>query len=189
MNKKNWARRRVQALRWGVAAALLGAASSGFADTFGVQLGAAYARHDDVKKIDLGFVWDPGLTWWDNGNWHFSLIGEAHLAYWRASLGDNRNVVWEGGVTPIVRFIEDSGAIRPFVEAGVGVRLLSHPTVVEHYSLSTAFQFSPMIGVGAQFGSHQQYQVGFRLQHLSNAGIKDPNPGINFSQLYLRYNF
>ena len=40
-----------------------------------------------------------------------------------------------------------------------------------------------------QFGSHQQYEAGYRFQHISNGGIKEPNPGINFHQLYLQYNF
>jgi lipid A 3-O-deacylase len=71
----------------------------------------------------------------------------------------------------------------------VGVRLLSHPTIASDYTLSTAFQFADMVGVGAQFGSHQQYLAGFRFQHLSNADIKRPNPGIDFTQLYLQYNF
>jgi hypothetical protein len=55
--------------------------------------------------------------------------------------------------------------------------------------LGTAFQFADMAGVGMQFGSHQQYQAGYRFQHISNGGIKEPNPGINFHQLYLQYNF
>jgi lipid A 3-O-deacylase len=46
-----------------------------------------------------------------------------------------------------------------------------------------------MAGVGVQFGSRQQYLAGYRFQHISNGGIKEPNPGINFSQLYLQYNF
>jgi len=57
------------------------------------------------------------------------------------------------------------------------------------YNYATAFQFTPMAGVGVQIGSHQQYQVGYRFQHISNGGIKEPNPGINFHQLYLQYNF
>ncbi|GAA5241607.1 hypothetical protein BMMON2_44290 [Burkholderia mallei] len=69
------------------------------------------------------------------------------------------------------------------------MRFLSHPTISQNYSMSTSFQFADMVGVGAQFGNHQQYQAGFRFQHVSNAGIKDPNPGINFSQLYVQYNF
>jgi hypothetical protein len=55
--------------------------------------------------------------------------------------------------------------------------------------MSSAFQFADMVGVGASFGSHQQYEAGFRFQHLSNASIKEPNPGIDFEQLYVQYNF
>jgi hypothetical protein len=54
---------------------------------------------------------------------------------------------------------------------------------------SLAFRFADMTGVGAQFDNGQQYLAGFRFQHVSNDGIKEPNPGINFSQLYLQYNF
>ncbi|MGN6319796.1 acyloxyacyl hydrolase [Trinickia sp.] len=155
---------------------------------FGAQVALGVAQHK-VKKVDLGFVWDPGLNWWEIGGWHFSLIGEAHLAYWHANEGAFHNDVYELGVTPMVRFIKDTGAIRPYIEAGAGVRVLSHPTITDTYTLSTAFQFSETVGIGAQFGAHQQYQAGARFQHVSNAGIKEPNPGINFTQLYLQYNF
>jgi hypothetical protein len=46
-----------------------------------------------------------------------------------------------------------------------------------------------MVGVGVGLGEHQHYQIGYRFQHLSNASIKEPNPGINFQQIYLQYNF
>ncbi|EJO58745.1 lipid A 3-O-deacylase domain protein [Burkholderia multivorans ATCC BAA-247] len=74
-------------------------------------------------------------------------------------------------------------------EAGAGVRLLTHPTISDNFSMSTAFQFADVVGVGAQFGERQQYQVGYRFQHVSNAGIKEPNPGVNFHQFYVQYNF
>jgi hypothetical protein len=44
-------------------------------------------------------------------------------------------------------------------------------------------------GVGVPLGNPQQYLAGCRFQHISNGGIKEPNPSINFSQLYLQYNF
>jgi lipid A 3-O-deacylase len=159
------------------------------ADQFGVQLGAAISDHD-VKKGDLGFVWDPNLTWWYFGGFHFTVVGEAHVGVWHYSGSNavNQNIV-EVGAQPMFRIIKDSGSIRPYFEAGAGVRFLSHPTVASDYTLSTAFQFTEVVGLGAQFGGRQQYQAGFRLQHISNADIKRPNPGINFSQLYLQYNF
>ncbi|MGF6769318.1 lipid A 3-O-deacylase [Paraburkholderia sp. GAS199] len=173
----------------GVCAAVLACASGlAAADQFGVQFAVGTGDHH-FKKYDLGFVWDPNLTWWQIGDWHFALIGEAHAALWHTDEANIHKNIGEFGVTPIIRFIKGSGSIRPFVEAGAGVRLLTSPTVSSDYNYSTAFQFTPMAGVGVQIGNHQQYQVGYRFQHISNGGIKEPNPGINFHQLYLQYNF
>ncbi|KAF1063223.1 acyloxyacyl hydrolase [Burkholderia gladioli] len=172
-----------------LAATLAGGSNAAFADRWGVQLAGGIADHD-MKKVDLGVVWDPGWSWWQMGDWHFTFVMEGHASYWHYG-GDhavNANI-GEFGVTPVFRFIKRSGAIRPFFEAGVGLRLLTHPTIATNYTMSTAFQFADMVGIGAQFGGHQQYQAGFRFQHESNASIKDPNPGINFSQIYVQYNF
>jgi lipid A 3-O-deacylase len=187
MEKKNNASFNL-ALKCVVAAALLCASGLASADQFGVQIAGGLADHH-VRKLDLGFVWDPNLTWWEIGGWHFALVGEAHAAWWHTDEGNVHDNIGEFGVTPVVRFIKSSGAIRPFIEAGVGVRILTHPRISSDYTLSTAFQFADMVGVGAQFGSHQQYQFGYRFQHVSNASIKEPNPGINFQQIYVQYNF
>ncbi|HHT8991011.1 TPA: acyloxyacyl hydrolase [Burkholderia cenocepacia] len=159
------------------------------AGEFGLRLAAGVADHD-VKKSDLAIVWDPGLKWGEIGNYHFTVVGEAHAAYW--AIGEDGAVhagIWEFGFTPVFRFIRDSGWLRPYVEGGVGIRLLSHVRETQDRTMSSSFQFADMVGVGAQFGDHQQYQAGFRFQHLSNAGIKRPNPGINFSEIYMQYNF
>jgi lipid A 3-O-deacylase len=187
MNKKKSAVRGL-ALRTVCATLLLSASGVAVADQFGIQIaGGLGDRH--VKKLDLGLVWDPNLTWWQIGDWHFALIGEAHVAWWHTDEGNVHENIGEIGVTPIIRFIKGSGSVRPFVEAGAGVRLLSSPTISSTFSLGSAFQFADLAGVGVQFGGHQQYQAGYRFQHVSNGGIKEPNPGINFHQLYLQYNF
>jgi hypothetical protein len=161
------------------------------ANQFGVQVAGGIANSHDVheNKLDLGGVWDPQLSWWAFAGWHFTAVLEGHVAYWRSSKVDVHDNVFELGVTPVLRFIKSDGPIHPYVEAGVGVRLLSHPSISSHYTMSSAFQFADMVGVGASFGSRQQYEAGFRFQHLSNASIKEPNPGINFEQLYVQYNF
>lgn len=168
--------------------ALLLSSSNALADSWGVQVAGGVADHH-VRKADLGVVWDPDWTWWEIGGWHFAFVAEGHVAYWHSDEGNVHNNIFEFGATPVIRFVKGSGFIRPYVEAGIGVRLLSHPSISETYTLSSAFQFADMVGVGAQFGSKQQFQGGFRFQHLSNASIKEPNPGINFSQIYLQYNF
>lgn len=161
------------------------------ADQFGVQVADGIANRHDVheNKVDLGGVWDPQWSWWSIGDWYLTAVFEGHVAYWHSNTADVHDNIFEFGVTPVLRFIKSSGAIRPYVEAGVGVRLLSHPSISSHYTVSTAFQFADMVGLGASFGSRQQYQAGFRFQHLSNASIKEPNPGTDFEQLYVQYNF
>jgi lipid A 3-O-deacylase len=158
---------------------------------WGLQLAAGIADHHQihVRKADIGLVWDPRLSWWDIGGWHFSMVVEGHLAAWHTDQGNVNSNIVETGVTPVFRFGKNSGSVRPFIEAGVGVRLISHPRISTDYTLSSAFQFADMVGVGLQLGERQQYQTGFRFQHLSNAGIKHPNPGINFYQAYVQYNF
>jgi lipid A 3-O-deacylase len=185
-NKKNALRGVV--LKGASAAILFGASGLAAADQFGVQI-AGGLGDNHIKKLDLGLVWDPNLTWWQIGDWHFSLIGEAHVAWWHTDEGNVHENIGEIGVTPIIRFIDGAGAIRPYVEAGAGIRVLTSPRISTDLTLSTAFQFAPMAGVGLQFGSRQQYEAGYRFQHISNGGIKEPNPGINFHQLYLQYNF
>ncbi|WP_144140779.1 acyloxyacyl hydrolase [Paraburkholderia sp. BCC1884] len=168
---------------------LVAASPRSHASEFGVQFAGGVADHD-VRKADVGAVWDPGLSWWPIGGYHVTLFGEAHAAYWdiRENNAAHPNI-WEFGLTPVFRVIKSSGWFRPYVEAGVGVRLLSHVRETSNRTWSSSFQFADMVGLGAQFGSHQNYAVGFRFQHLSNAGFEHPNPGINFSELYVQFNF
>jgi hypothetical protein len=39
------------------------------------------------------------------------------------------------------------------------------------------------------FGDKDQFDLGLRLQHLSNAGIEHPNPGVNFVIMRLGYRY
>ncbi|WP_233828092.1 acyloxyacyl hydrolase [Paraburkholderia sp. ZP32-5] len=187
MNKNNTVLRG-HTLKTALALLLMGTAGVALADPFGIQVTAGVGDHH-IKKLDLGLVWNPGWTWWPIGDWHFALVGEAHAAWWHTNEGNVHDDIGEFGVTPMIRFIKSSGSVRPFAEAGAGVRLLTSPRISTDLTLSTAFQFAETAGVGLQFGEHQQYLAGYRFQHVSNGGIKEPNPGINFSQLYLQYNF
>jgi hypothetical protein len=84
--------------------------------------------------------------------------------------------------------MQPNGLVGPFIEAAVGFHLLSHTSIGDR-RMSTAFQFGNHIGVGYRFGAKAHYELGYRFQHLSNASIKRPNPGINFHQIRLQYHF
>lgn len=184
--KSAWINRFLQCAAFAACAC---ASALAHADRFGVQIGGGYSDRQ-IWKADLGVVWDPEWQWWEIGGYHFTMVGEGHVSYWHPTLDYTVNPdIWEVGITPMFRFIKSSGTFRPFIEAGVGVRVLSHTRITPFFAMGSAFEFADVVGIGAIFGSRQNYQAGFRFQHVSNAGIKEPNPGINFSQLYLQYNF
>jgi hypothetical protein len=78
-----------------------------------------------------------------------------------------------------------SGA-QLFIEAGVGVRLLSATRINEDRGLGSAFQFGETGGLGISFGEHHRYEVGAYVQHVSNGSIKQPNNGLTYYGVVLR---
>jgi lipid A 3-O-deacylase len=93
------------------------------------------------------------------------------------------------GVTPMLRIEWPRGDHLTFVDAGVGAHLLSHTSLQGGPNFGTAFQFGEWIGTGLRFGPGMAYEVGLRLEHLSNADIKLPNDGITFASLRAAWHF
>ena len=69
---------------------------------------------------------------------------------------------------------------RTYVEGGIGLYLLSHTINNDVTHMSTSFEFGSHIGAGLRIGERRETRIGIALQHLSNAGIKEPNSGVNF---------
>ncbi|HEV8110319.1 MAG TPA: acyloxyacyl hydrolase [Burkholderiales bacterium] len=69
---------------------------------------------------------------------------------------------------------------RTYVEAGIGLYMLSHTINNDVTHMSTSFEFGSHVGAGLRIGARHETRVGIALQHLSNAGIKEPNGGVNF---------
>jgi hypothetical protein len=146
---------------------------------------ASGSRHE-VRKAELNLGWMPPPLW-QGENWRLRLRHEIVLGEWRVP---DANAITELGYSPVLR-LEHPGADGVFfVEGSIGARLLSHTWISPTTTLSTAFQFADMVGIGMQWGREPGAQtVGLRFQHQSNADIKKPNPGINFVMLYYRFGF
>jgi hypothetical protein len=69
---------------------------------------------------------------------------------------------------------------RAYVEGGIGLYMLSHTINNDVTHMSTSFEFGSHVGAGLRLGERRETRVGIALQHLSNAGIKEPNSGVNF---------
>jgi Lipid A 3-O-deacylase (PagL) len=76
---------------------------------------------------------------------------------------------------------------RIYGEFSGGVLFTSQPVPVR----TTTFNFIDQAGFGVRFeeAPGRAWLVGYRFQHVSNAGRVKPNPGANFNFIYLAVSF
>lgn len=147
-------------------------------------LGVVAARGDDkVSKLGVLLLWEHPESLWQGRSWQLGLQHEIELAIWDVPYARN---VLETGYTPVFRWrmpLPNRARQSFYLEAAIGLRFISHShTSVRRY-LSSNTHFSDLAGLGWQWCKRDCQQLGLRIQHLSNAGIKRPNPGINFIQV------
>lgn len=147
------------------------------------QLGAAEHGHEGA----FGATWD--LPWRrDFDCCVATAYVEAAIGRWSGN-GENASSVWftQVGLTPVLRLQPRSWPRGLFAEVGIGANVIVPIYHSNDKHFSTAFNFGDHLAIGWQFGDHQKQELALRLQHFSNAGIREPNPGENFLQLrYLR---
>ena len=155
-----------------------------------VSLEAGYGYHTEMERISFSRSW--GTRWFSDQTWALSGYWDASVGRWtpHAASGGNHEIN-DYGITPVLRYAPTtpSGDCIPFLEAGIGVHYLSQHDLYAGHDMSTYFQFGDHIGAGVTLGSQHDWDVMMRLQHLSNAGIQNPNPGINFLQLRVSHWF
>jgi lipid A 3-O-deacylase len=166
-------------------AAAIASAPAFAIDGFAVEAGRGEGI--DMGRIAVQWDWNRELlrmSDWQLGGYFDLAIGQWHHGDVRPGQNDN---ITEIGLTPVFR-VEGTSRTGPYLEAGIGFHLLSH-TQIGDKRVSTAFQFGDHLGFGYRFGAKSAFDLGYRFQHLSNASIKRPNPGINFHQIRLQYHF
>jgi hypothetical protein len=164
------------------AAALAVAGPAHAVDGVSFELG----RGDGADLWRAGVQWRWDKKWFAERRWNL-------VAYWDLSAG-----VWEHrdnslndiALTPTFRLQpREFSAVAPYLEGAIGFHFLSEVRVGGGKVFSTKFQFGDHIGAGVRFGGRHRWDLGVRLQHLSNGRLREPNPGINFVQLRLAYHF
>jgi len=150
-----------------------------------VQLGAA----EHGQEGTLGATWD--LPWRrDFDCCVLSGYLEGAIGRWSGN-GENASSVWftQVGATPVLRLQLHSWPRGLFAEAGVGANFIVPIYHNDSKHFSTTFNFGDHLAIGWQFGDERKNEVALRLQHFSNAGIREPNPGENFVQLRYAHRF
>lgn len=154
------------------------------ADSVSLEFGSG----DKTKMARFGVQWNWEKQWWRSNGTHIGGYWDFTFAKWRGDRyqnipGNTQNLI-ALGITPVFRLQNDS-LKGLYAEAGIGAHLLSERYNNDGKELSTRFQFGDHLGVGYVFANN--IDVGLRIQHFSNGGIKKPNNGVNFAILRLSY--
>lgn len=174
-------------------AALLAATGSAVAVDFkpdGVSLEAGIGKNG-ARMAGVGLVWD-----WDFERMRRKSELTAHtelmLNGWRAEKPDRSGDRFYSQVVllPSIRMRMARGASPVFLEFGIGLSWMNRKLETPDRQFSTQWNFYDVLGLGYTIGGPQgKNEIDVRLVHFSNAGIKNPNPGLNFLQLRYSHEF
>jgi|SRR5271157_1034773 len=157
---------------------------------YGFGVGFEGSNHGNLKEIRYAALiprWGVGLTnpmaegTWYRGNLDL-LIEGAFLFEYHPEHG------FAGGGTLMLRYnFLQFQRVVPFVELGAGIV----GTDLDLKEQSDGFNFSVQGGVGAHYFvlPHVAVTAEWRFHHISNAGLRNPNSGINDSLFLLGASF
>lgn len=128
----------------------------------------------DGHVVGLGLRWPSG---WQAQRWgaQWSLATDLSLRRWSASLAQGRDTTLQLALAPVLRWRPDAGRSAWFVEGGIGLSLHDSRYERDGQRMSTRWNFQDMLGVGRSLGERQELSLW--LVHVSNAGLRKPNPG------------
>jgi lipid A 3-O-deacylase len=144
-----------------------------------------------TRTATVGATWDWGADW-KLGNGRLTGYTETSAAYWSFLDHDpsrGRDQLGQFALVPVLRWRPAAGASPWFVEAGIGLTVTTSVYKTRTKEFSTAFNFGDHLGVGRNFGEGRRHELAVRVEHFSNASIKEPNPGETFVQLRYAYRF
>lgn len=162
-----------------VAAALLATPVSG------AELSAAVgATGQGGATLRLGASKSWEARWFDSSTGHLSGYWDAGYTYWEG--GKEASGAHSLSFAPVFVYEFHGQRFQPFIEFGIGVSAFSSSRVGDQV-LGSSFNFEDRLGVGVKFGDH--HRIGLRAVHYSNAGLKNPNDGIESYSLYYTRTF
>ena len=142
----------------------------------------------NAYNVAAGVAW-PSAWRHTSRSGEWTAFTELFVSEWSTKLEDHRRQLTQLGVMPVVRYRFDQGRSPWFAEGGIGLSYFNGLYQRGDRRFSTRLNFQDSIGVGRSFGADREHEVSLRFSHVSNAGIKEPNPGENFVQLRYAHKF
>ena len=155
----------------------------------GMSVETGHGMYTDTARV--GAIFNFERKWFTDGSWQVTGFWEAMAGRWQghSSAGDNQTVT-DLSLTPVFRLVQRApSSIAPYLEGAIGAHIISPTFINANRRFGSSFQFGDHVGAGVSLGAHQQFDLGYRFQHLSNGGIKQPNEGINLNEIHLIYHF
>lgn len=149
-----------------------------------------FATGNKTQMARVGAQWNWANTWFQSNGTHLGGYWDLTAAQWRQNrfqnIPGNTKDIYDIGITPVFRFQSDS-KLGFYGEAGIGAHYLTDLYDNNGRRFSTKFEFGDHIGVGYVFAN--KWELGLKVQHFSNGGIKQPNSGANFAVIKASYRF
>lgn len=123
-----------------------------------------------INSFRIGASWDTDYFQASSDNYYRSLRIETGVGLNRTSYGDVRDLM----IAPVVHYQFTQTQDPVFVEVSVGATYISQTRWEIYHDLSSRLLFADRIGVGY---SYEKTEISLNFYHISNAGIKPPNPG------------
>lgn len=137
---------------------------------------------DSTMTYRLGTQFDFSSSWFQSDVGRLTGFWDAAYTYWE---GDETSSNHSLSFSPVFVYEFAGDTVKPYIEAGIGVAVFEN-TDLEENDLGSSFQFEDRIGLGLRFANQE---VGVRAFHYSNAGIKQPNDGVESYTLHYRLSF
>src|SRR5437867_4727178 len=150
-------------------------------ESAGARYGYAFqVRSESLRQAEAFANWNLPLAWDLNSHWHLQSRLDLSIG-WLGGRGDNATV---GTAGPSLLLRRASFPLT--LDVGASATGLSREKFGSK-DFGTPFQFTTHAGVNLDLGQH--IRVGYRYQHMSNAGLSRPNPGLNLHVFGLSYLF
>lgn len=149
---------------------------------YSVELGASFADTSYLIRGGIGLPFAEPLLAGDR--WQVDAVIEGFAGHWDAkSTARAPDELFELGITGMAQLWWHS-APGFFIEFSTGVSYLS-AKAINGREFGSNFQFASHFGLGWRVDG--AWSLIYRLEHLSNAGLATPNPGVDYHLLNVRY--
>ncbi len=132
----------------------------------------------DVSGIKVAYQYR--VDWLESWSKELGLYFESSVNFWEYGAENKHDTNFVLAMSPVIEYPITEFNNKPvYFEFGIGFSLLDD-TQFAGKDVGSHYQFEDRIGIKTYFGDNNEHSIGLRYLHYSNAGLQDPNPGLDF---------